>query len=346
MVPICLLLEDFWQKRERDASAFPLRESTQQDLCTIFVVNVLTYGARLILNLEKQMKKPTIAGIGELLWDVLPEAEVLGGAPVNFSYHVTALGARGVPISTIGRDPRGQKALTELRQRGLETTAISTCPDFATGYVKAAVDAEGKACYDFPAEVAWDHLLINEYAENLRTHLDAVCFGSLAQRSEQSRRAIYGFLDALRGETLKVFDINIRQDFYSRKVIEESLKRTDILKLNDEELPVLASLLGLKGRSDRWLASLVDRYQLKMAVLTRGGGGSLLLTPDKASEHPGIITEVEDTIGAGDSFTAAATLGFLQKMTLGDINEQANRIAAYVCSQRGGMPPMPEFLKE
>jgi len=292
------------------------------------------------------MRKLTIAGIGELLWDVLPEAEVLGGAPVNFSYHVTALGAKGVPISTIGLDPRGGKALDELRQRGLETSAISLCPDFDTGYVLAAVDAEGKARYDFPDEVAWDHLLINEYAENLITRLDAVCFGSLAQRSEQSRRAIHGFLDALRGETLKVFDINLRQDFYSRKVIEESLKRTDILKLNDEELPVLARLLDLGGSGDRWLASLMDRYHLKMAVLTRGGGGSLLLTPDKGSEHPGIITEVEDTIGAGDAFTAAATLGFLQEMALEDINEQANRVAAYVCSQRGGMPPMPDFLRE
>ncbi len=292
------------------------------------------------------MKKLTIAGIGELLWDVLPEAEVLGGAPVNFSYHVSALGARGVPISMIGLDPRGGKALDELRQRGLETSAISLCPDFGTGYVMATVDEEGRACYDFPAEVAWDHLLINAYAENLRTDLDAVCFGSLAQRSEQSRRAIHGFLDSLRGETLRVFDINLRQDFYSRRIVEESLKRTDILKLNDEELPVLADLLGLKGSDDRWLAGLMDRYHLKMAVLTRGGGGSLLLTPDKASEHPGIITEVEDTIGAGDSFTAAATLGFLQKMALEDINEKADRVAAYVCSQRGGMPPMPDILRD
>jgi len=308
--------------------------------------DLLTYGARLILNREKQMKKFTIAGIGELLWDVLPEAEVLGGAPVNFSYHVTALGARGVPVSTIGRDPRGDRALNELQRRGLETSAVSICPDFATGYVKAMVDTEGKACYDFPAEVAWDHLLINDYAENLRLGLDAVCFGSLAQRAEQSRRAIYGFLDSLGRETLKVFDINLRQDFYSRKVIEDSLKRTDILKLNDEELPVLAGLLRLKGSADRWLASLVDRFHLKMAVLTRGGGGSLLLTPDKASRHPGIITRVEDTIGAGDSFTAAATLGFLQGMALDDINEQANRIAAYVCSQQGAMPPVPESLRD
>jgi fructokinase len=286
-----------------------------------------------------------IAGIGELLWDVLPETEVIGGAPVNFAYHVTALGARGVPISTIGRDPRGKKALAELQERGVDISAISISDEFVTGYVTATVDEEGRATYRFPDEVAWDHLLVNDYAQSLRSTLDAVCFGSLAQRSEHSRRVIHGFLDTLRRETVKVFDINLRQDFYSRQVLESSLERTDILKLNEEELPVLARLLELKGPSDRWLPALIKRYNLQMAIFSRGASGSLLLTPQSSSEHPGVVTHVEDTIGAGDSFTAAATIGFLQGLALDDINEQANRIAAYVCSQQGGMPHVPEFLK-
>lgn len=291
------------------------------------------------------MKKFTIAGIGELLWDVLPEAEVIGGAPVNFAYHVTALGAKGIPISTIGNDVRGGKALEELQKRGVETSAISITEDFATGYVTATLDNEGKASYNFPDDVAWDHLQINEYAENLRNVLDAVCFGSLAQRSEHSRRAIYGFLDTLGKETLKVFDINLRQEFYSEKVVVNSLTRTDILKLNEEELPILADLIDLNGPSDKWLQVLVEKYHLQMAILSRGGSGSLLLTPKSSSDHPGVVTHIKDTIGAGDSFTAAVTIGFLQGLPLNEINENANRIAAYVCSQRGGMPPMPEFLK-
>jgi fructokinase len=297
------------------------------------------------INSGEKMKKFTIAGIGELLWDVLPEAEVIGGAPVNFAYHVTALGAKGIPVSTIGNDARGRKALEELLKRGVDTSAISMTEDFATGYVTASLDNEGKASYDFPDEVAWDHLQINGYAENLQKSLDAVCFGSLAQRSEHSRRAIYGFLDTLDKETVKIFDINLRQDFYSEKVIRNSLKRTDILKLNEEELPVLAALTGLNGPSDKWLRVLVEKYHLQMAILSRGGSGSLLLTPASSSDHPGVATHIKDTIGAGDSFTAAATIGFLQGLPLHEINESANRIAAYVCSQRGGMPPMPEFLK-
>jgi fructokinase len=287
------------------------------------------------------MQKFIIAGIGEILWDVLPEAEVIGGAPVNFAYHVTALGARGVPISTIGRDLRGEKALEELQGRGVEIAAISISEEFVTGFVTATLDDEGKASYVFPPEVAWDYLLINEYAENLRNSLDALCFGSLAQRSEHSRRAIHGFLDNLKPETVRVFDINLRQDFYSRQVLDSSLKRTDILKLNEEELPVLAELLELKGPSDTWLAALIKRYHLDMAILSRGGSGSLLMTPKSFSDHPGIVTHIEDTIGAGDSFTAAVTIGYLQGLSLDDINEQANRIASYVCTQQGGMPHMP-----
>jgi fructokinase len=292
------------------------------------------------------MKKFTIAGIGELLWDVLPDGEVIGGAPVNFAYHVTALGAKGVPISTIGRDPRGEKALAELQQRGVDISAISISEDFPTGYVTATIDEEGKAGYSFPDEVAWDHLLVNAYAEKLRDTLDAICFGSLAQRSEHSRRAIHGFLDTLRPETVKVFDVNLRQDFYSGKVIDASLKRTDILKMNEEELPILAGLLELKGPGEKWLSALVKRYHLRMAILSRGDKGSLLLTPESSSDHLGIVTHIEDTIGAGDSFTAAVTIGYLRGLPLNEINEQANRIAAYVCSQRGGMPHMPAILKE
>lgn len=290
------------------------------------------------------MKQYTIAGIGELLWDVLPDGEVIGGAPVNFAYHVSALGAKGIPITTIGGDARGQKALAELQKRGIDIAAIAISDEYPTGYVSVVLDKEGKASYLFPDELAWDHLLINDYAARLNTRLDAICFGSLAQRSERSRQVIYEYLNSLRPETVKVFDINLRQDFYSGQVIENSLAQADILKLSEEELPVLADLLALQESSDTWLQVLIKRYDLAMAILSRGDKGSLLLTPDNYSEHPGIVTQVEDTIGAGDSFTAATIIGYLRGLPLDEINEQANRVAAYVCSQQGGMPHLPEFL--
>jgi len=291
------------------------------------------------------MKKFIIAGIGELLWDVLQGTEVIGGAPVNFAYHVQALGAKGIPISTVGRDPRGEKGIDELEKRGLDTMAISVSEYFATGYVTATVDEEGKATYSFPDDVAWDHLHLNDYVEKVRNDLDAVCFGSLAQRSEHSRREIYSFLDNLNEKTVKIFDVNLRQNFYSLEILEASLKRADILKLNDEELPVLAKLFGVTGKNENWLSVLIKRYQLEMAILSRGSKGSLLLTPENSSEHPGFSTNIVDTIGAGDAFTAAAIIGYLLGYPLGEINEKANKLAAYVCSQQGGMAPVPDFLK-
>jgi len=295
------------------------------------------------------MKKYAIAAIGELLWDVLPTAEVLGGAPVNFAYHVTALGGEGIPISTVGDDLRGARALGELRRRGVETAGISVAEGRSTGYVDISLDTLGVATYSFPAEVAWDHLEVNEFARDLKDRLDAVCFGTLAQRSADSRRAIRDFLDGLRPGTVRICDLNLRQNFYSREMVESSLNRADILKLNNEELPVLAKLLGLGGEKKRlWLKLLLERFGLSMAILTRGRGGSLLLTPAGSSDHPGIatpITDTADTIGAGDAFTAAVTIGYLEKMNLGRINGLANKLAAYVCTQQGAMPDIPETLK-
>lgn len=292
------------------------------------------------------MKKYTVAAIGEILWDILPTAEVLGGAPVNFAYHVTALGAKGLPISTVGDDPRGAKALAELQRRGVETAGISVAGEWPTGYVDISLDESGVAAYSFPAEVAWDHLQVNAFARNLQGQLDAVCFGTLAQRSDPSRRTIREFLDGLRPETVRVCDVNLRQNFYSRELIESSLGRADLLKLNEEELPVLADLLGLGGGEERlWLRQLLARFGLSLAILTRGGRGSLLMTPTDVSDHPGVATGIADTIGAGDAFTAAVTLGYLGKMELGRINDRANRLAAYVCTRQGAMPEIPAKLQ-
>jgi fructokinase len=285
-----------------------------------------------------------LAGIGELLWDVLPGGEVLGGAPVNFAYHASALGATGIPISTVGLDLRGDRALEQLRERGLQTAAISRI-QMPTGFVEVTVDVAGVARYFFPQEVAWDHLRINDYAAGLQGRLDAVCFGTLGQRSAHAREVIGRFLDGLPEKTLRVFDVNLRQHFYDKEVLLSSLQQCDILKLSNDELPEIAALLGLATEPERVLAEILDRYDLTMVVYTRGDRGSLLLTATQCDEHPGVSAQVVDTIGAGDCFTAAATIGYLQGLSLADINRRANRLAAYVCSQQGAMPTLPSELR-
>jgi fructokinase len=290
------------------------------------------------------MKKFTIAGIGELLWDVLPATEELGGAPVNFAYHVNALGATGIPISTIGTDDRGEKALNELTRKGVKTSAISSNSQYPTGFVDALVDNEGVATYRFPDNVAWDYLNINSVANELQNDLDAVCFGSLAQRSVQSHQVIQRFLNGLKAGTLKIFDVNLRQNFYSLEVVDESLSQADIVKLNDEELSLLAELLHISSGEKAALETLLKMYSLEMVILTRGSKGSLIMTPEEISELPGTKIEVVDTIGAGDSFTAAVTIGYLQQRALAEIHRKASELAAFVCSRRGAMVMVPDTL--
>ncbi len=291
------------------------------------------------------MHKPLVIGIGEILWDVLPGGEQLGGAPANFSYHAAALGAVGLPISTVGSDIRGRLALEHLQKRGMAIGGITISPDYPTGYVEARLDRQGVASYHFPDDIAWDHLVVNDWAARMGQIASVVCFGSLAQRSTDSRRAIGDFLAGLPDAVLKVFDINLRQNFYSKEIIEQSLARANILKLNDEELPVIARLFDLQGDDGQMLGSLRDRYGLQLVILTRGGHGSLLLTKESRSDHPGLPADLVDTIGAGDSFTAAAAICFLFGLPLDEINGHANRLAAYVCGQSGAMPVIPDSLR-
>jgi len=291
------------------------------------------------------MDQLTIVGLGEILWDVLDDAEKLGGAPVNFAHHVNSLGATGIPISTIGDDDRGRRALAELENHGLRIDAISLDPDHPTGYVNANVDEFGVAHYAFPDDIAWDHLSLNDVARSVTTNLHAVCFGTLAQRTAISRAAMADFLDRVPATAIKVFDLNLRQKFYNREVIEASLKRCDVLKLSDEELQVITAMFGLPQKEREALAALVATFGLQLAVVTRGKNGSILVSPAQLSEHTGFPVTVADTIGAGDAFTAATTLGFLLGHDLATINAHANRLAAYVCAQEGAMPAIPAELK-
>lgn len=285
-----------------------------------------------------------IGGIGEILWDVIGTTEKLGGAPVNFAFHAGQLGADAYPISSVGNDRRGVAAIAELRNNGVTTDNISVIDGAVTGYVLARVDADGVASYTFPDDVAWDRIFLSDTTAGLAGRLDAVCFGSLAQRSERSRQVIREFLDHLKPDALKIFDLNIRQDFYSQSLIRESLKRADVLKLNDDEITLVAEIEQLHGDIDFQMQRLVERYDLTLGVLTRGGNGSLLVGKDSISDHPGYSCTVADTIGAGDSFTAATAVGLLKGHSLDRINDHANRVASYVCGRSGAMVSLPEEL--
>lgn len=291
------------------------------------------------------MEGVLVAGIGEILWDVLDDGEKLGGAPVNFAFHVSALGGVGIPISTVGDDDRGRRARSELEGRGIRTEAVSLDPARPTGSVKAEVDGRGVARYTIAEAVAWDHLRLNAAALSLAGELRAVFFGTLAQRSPVSRKAVHGFLDRLPAGVLKICDLNLRRPHYDRRVVEASLERCNALKLNDEELATVRGMFGLPEDEHAAVDRLVAAFGLRLAVLTRGGNGSLLATPAEASTHGGFPSEVADTIGAGDAFTAATTLGFLLGHDLDAVNAHANLLAAFVCSRKGAMPAIPAAFK-
>lgn len=287
----------------------------------------------------------TVAGIGELLWDVLPNEEKLGGAPINFTYHATALGGTGIPISCVGNDQRGRKALDFLAGKHLETDYITTVDAFPTGTVTITIDPSGVATYQFPDDVAWDHLEVKALHRLLPSRLHAVCFGTLAQRNEPTRSTIQTLLRQLPPGTKKIFDINLRQQFYNRDIIKTSLALCTIVKLNEDELSVLSSLFGLSGTVQEQLRQLRGSFDLELAILTRGDRGSLLLTSCECVEHPGIPSAIVDTIGAGDSFTAAVTIGLLNGVPLPEISDKANRLAAYVCAHTGAMPEIPTHFR-
>ncbi|MFW5501520.1 MULTISPECIES: carbohydrate kinase family protein [unclassified Maridesulfovibrio] len=291
------------------------------------------------------MKQLFIAGLGEILFDVLADSEEIGGAPVNFAYHAGRLGADGAAISTLGDDDRGRRATYELMNRELYLSGVSIDPDHETGYVEASLDDQGVATYYFPDDIAWDHLKLNDTAMDFAAQVDAVCFGTLAQRSAESRKAIQTFLDAA-PQALKVYDMNLRQNFYSKEIIAESLERADVLKLNDDEIRVIAPMFGLEGSERDMLKTLHDNFGLKCSVLTRGNKGSLIICDEGEIDHPGIeVTKISDTIGAGDSFTAAVTIGLLLGHSLKEISDHANKLAAHVCSCKGAMPAIPAEFK-
>lgn len=286
-----------------------------------------------------------VVGLGELLWDLLPGGRQLGGAPANFAYHAGALGAEARVISRVGSDADGHALVARLTQLGIGTACIEEDPVAPTSTVTVSLGADGQPAYTIHENVAWDALAGEAAARQAVASADAVYFGTLAQRGETSRRTIRTLLGLVPKTSLRIFDVNLRQHYHSRAIIEESLALTDVLKLNETELPRLAAMFHLSGDERAQVDALARRFALRVVAYTRGGRGSLLRAAGAWSEHAGLPTIVADTVGAGDSFTAALALGLLAGWPLDTVNARATAIAAYVCSQPGATPSLPEPLR-
>lgn len=274
--------------------------------------------------------KQYVVGIGEALWDVLPSEKKLGGAPANFAYHAGRLGYDAIAISAIGQDALGDELLEKLNQKKLEY--LMPRVDYPTGTVQVTVDEKGIPSYEIKQHVAWDYIPYTSEMDAIARECKAVCFGSLAQRNRESRTTIARFLDTVSEDCLKVFDINLRQQFYTRDIIEESLHRCNILKINDEELDIIGPML-CKDKQQ-----LIRDYQLLMLVLTCGTEGSYIFTPDEESFLPTPKVDVVDTVGAGDSFTGAFVASLLSGKSIREAHQAAVEVSAFVCTQAGAMP--------
>ncbi len=289
---------------------------------------------------------PRVVGIGEVLWDLLPAGPQFGGAPANVAIHAVALGGHGSLVSAVGGDDAGVEARDRLSEADVEQRAVTSVWDRPTGVVRVTLDAAGHPSYDIATGSAWDEIPWTNQVADVVARAEAVCFGSLAQRSPVSRATIRRAVAEARGAAWRLFDVNLRQAWYDAEVLDASLPLANAVKLNDEELPVVARLCGVGGvTADEQLHGLVTKYDLALAALTCGPRGAILLTPAERVTAPATATVVADTIGAGDAFTATLLVGLLWEAPLAEIATRANAVAAYVCSQPGATPPLPAALR-
>ncbi|MBO4943614.1 MAG: carbohydrate kinase [Muribaculaceae bacterium] len=288
-----------------------------------------------------------VVGMGEALWDVLPEGKKIGGAPANFAYHVSQFGLPSCVVSAVGADPLGKEIIDNFTSKGLNQL-IAEVP-YPTGTVQVEIDQAGVPQYEIKENVAWDNIPYTAHLEALAEKTKAVCFGSLAQRNVVSRNTINRFLDAMphMEDNLVVFDVNLRQGFYNKEILCNSMKRCNILKINDEELVTVSRMFGYPGidlQDKCWI--LLGKYNLKMLILTCGINGSYVFTPGNVSFQPTPKVEVADTVGAGDSFTAAFISSILKGKSVAEAHSLAVRTSAYVCTKKGAMPILPPELTD
>lgn len=288
-----------------------------------------------------------VVGMGEALWDVLPEGKKIGGAPANFAYHVSQFGLPSCVVSAVGDDDLGREIIENFTAKGLKQL-IADVP-YPTRTVQVEIDQSGVPQYEIKENVAWDNIPYTERLESLAERTTAVCFGSLAQRNVVSRNTINRFLDVVsrNEENLIVFDVNLRQGFYNKEILCNSMKRCNILKINDEELVTVSRMFGYPGidlQDKCWI--LLGKYNLKMLILTCGINGSYVFTPGNVSFQPTPKVEVADTVGAGDSFTAAFISSVLKGKSVSEAHSLAVWTSAFVCTEKGAMPTLPTQFTE
>ena len=293
------------------------------------------------------MENKIVVGMGEALWDVLPEGKKIGGAPANFAYHVSQFGLPSCVVSAVGDDLLGKEILENFTSKGLKFH-IDTVP-YPTGTVQVEIAQAGIPQYEIKENVAWDNIPYTASLENIASRTGAVCFGSLAQRNVVSRNTINRFLDAMPQDenSLVVFDVNLRQGFYNKEILCNSMKRCNILKINDEELVTVSRMFGYPGidlQDKCWI--LLGKYNLKMLILTCGINGSYVFTPGNVSFQPTPKVEVADTVGAGDSFTAAFISSILRGKSVAEAHRLAVETSAFVCTRQGAMPILPASITE
>lgn len=294
------------------------------------------------------MSRKLIVGIGELLWDLLHEGRQLGGAPANFTVMSARLGNHGVVASRIGADELGNAARLLLQTTPVDSTFLQTDAAYPTGSVSVTIE-DGQPEYVIHEPAAWDFLELTPEWRTLAGSTDAVCFGTLAQRSERARETIRSFVASTGESCVRVFDVNLRTPFFSASVLQDSLRLATLVKLNDAEMPQVLTLTGLSNETRTDEAALLAgarlllaAFPLRMVCVTMGAHGSLLVTPREHHRHHGIAAKVADTVGAGDAFTAALVCYYLQGAPLAVLNEAGNRWGSWVASQPGAMPPLPE----
>lgn len=285
----------------------------------------------------------TIVGFGEALWDVFPEGRKIGGAPANFAYHVAQWGLDSCAVSAIGKDDLGDDIVRKFDENGLKYRLERV--DFPTGVVQVTLDENKVPSYNIKEGVAWDNIPMTPELETLARNCSAVCFGSLAQRSSVSRATINAFVDLMPEDSLKIFDINLRQHYFNEEIVCNSMNKADILKINDEEIIVVAEMLNITGKSQKEICEvLLDRFALKMVILTCGDKGSYVLTGQESSWVDTPKVNVVSTVGAGDSFTGTFIASILLGKTIRQAHEAAVRVSAYVCTCQGAMPAIPQDL--
>ncbi len=299
------------------------------------------------------MREPhLILGIGELLWDMLPEGARLGGAPANFSVMAGRLGNHAAVLSRVGRDDLGREAVHLLDPLPADTSFLQVDPMHETGRVTVTFD-NGQPTYNIHHPAAWDFMELSDEWVRLAERADAICFGSLAQRSVESRQTIQTLAAQASSRCVRIFDVNLRPPFYSSEVIQESLELATVFKMNDTEVSNVLALLGMPGENDADGDSLrrgaerllLEFPTLQLIAITRGGHGSLLVTRDEWHQHSGFPVKVADTIGAGDAFTAAIAHYLLRGAELPVLNEAGNRWGSWVASQSGAMPPLADATR-